>query len=72
MRKQTRKILLTIDLAVFITSAIVLLALGYSDKISHTDLLSKYGLFISMSVAITFIVMMWYAVKIMTSGRLGR
>ncbi len=72
MQKQVRKIALTIDLAVFIIGVIVLLALSYSDKTFHTDLLSNYGFFISIPTAIAFIVMMSYAVKIIMSGRLRR
>ena len=64
MRKR-KKTLLTIDLIVFIVSMSIGLGFGYSDKISHTDLLSKYGFFIGIPAAISFSVMMWYVVKTM-------
>ena len=64
MRKQ-KKILLTIDLIVFIVSMSIGLGFGYSDKMSYTDSLSKYGFFIGIPAVISFSVMMWYVVKIM-------
>lgn len=69
VRKEKKIILLTIDLIVFIGSMIVLLALSYSDKLSHTDLISKYGFSISIFSAASFIVLMWYVVKIMLRGK---
>ena len=69
MRKQTRKILLKIDLMVFLVGTVIMIALKYSDTISNADLFHKYAFPIGIPTVIAFILMMWYAVKIMISGK---